>query len=163
MFEHLDHLPRGARFSSPLLTGRQHEIAKGAIHARSYTPSPITLQVVRLSTQKTEVVIDFGPTRLYQLRKDGEFASYKTGGSRKFTVRSIEAYLQRQPEAERTARAPVDADIGRGATEPTLEKAAHKSDSPATAPATTPPRRKWGTVVADRHFQPPTTNQGGRC
>ncbi len=119
--------------------------------ARPLLP-PSFYETFSVSRQKTEVVLGIGTTRVYQLRKDGELESYKDGGSRKFTVRSIEAYLQRQLEAERTARAAVAADIARPAADPTLEKTAHKSDlanaepggTPATAPPTTPSRRKRG-------------------
>lgn len=41
-------------------------------------------------------MLSIGLTRLYELLHDGDLESYRDGGSRRITVASIQAYVERQ-------------------------------------------------------------------
>jgi len=49
-----------------------------------------------VSPKRAQAILDIGHTRLYQLIAGRELESYNEGRSRKITVRSLEAYIERQ-------------------------------------------------------------------
>jgi hypothetical protein len=49
-----------------------------------------------VSPRRAQYLLDIGHTRLYELMAAKELESYKDGKSRKITVRSIRAYVERQ-------------------------------------------------------------------
>jgi hypothetical protein len=65
---------------------RQFHIALKGIHPVVVAPSQAC------------VLLNMGMTRCYELMNSGALESFKDGKSRKITVRSIEAYVQRRLE-----------------------------------------------------------------
>lgn len=54
-----------------------------------------------VSPKKAEQILDIGHTRLYQLMNSGELESYLDASSRKITMRSIVAYVERRLNANK--------------------------------------------------------------
>jgi excisionase family DNA binding protein len=48
-------------------------------------------------------LLSVGETRLYEMIANGEIESFRDGGARKITTRSIHAYIDRQLERTRAA------------------------------------------------------------
>jgi excisionase family DNA binding protein len=92
---------------------------------------PSFFDSLSVGPRKAQIGLDIGHTRLYELVNNGELESYKDGRSRKITVRSIEAYLERKLEAERAYRA---AAASSGAANLT-EIRPRSSDAHASTPA----------------------------
>ena len=63
------------------------------------------LEAFAVSPAKAGVIIDGGRTKIYELMAQGELESFWIGRSRKITIRSIQAYLDRQLAEARTAKA----------------------------------------------------------
>jgi excisionase family DNA binding protein len=55
------------------------------------------------SPRRTAVLLDCGITRVYELINAGELDSYRDGSSRKITIASIKAYVERQLERAQAA------------------------------------------------------------
>ena len=56
-----------------------------------------------VSPRRTALMLDCGITRLYELIAANELDSYLDGASRKFTVASIRAYVERRLQQSRAA------------------------------------------------------------
>lgn len=64
-----------------------------SIASTSYANNEAPLAV---KPAKAEKILDIGHTRLFALLKAGELEFYKDGSSTKITIRSINAYIERQ-------------------------------------------------------------------
>jgi len=58
-----------------------------------------------VSPRRAQQMLDCGETRLTELVKSGDVKSYKDGKSRKITVASIHAYIERKLAEATAARA----------------------------------------------------------
>jgi len=66
---------------------------------RPKPPDPIVVRPLEAGA-----ILSIGQTHLYELMESGELESFKAGRSRRITMASIRAYIERQLAAERSER-----------------------------------------------------------
>jgi excisionase family DNA binding protein len=63
-------------------------------------PRPQTPEPIVVTPLVAGALLSLGQTRLYELIDSGELESFKAGRSRRITMKSITAYIERQLAAE---------------------------------------------------------------